>query len=70
MCSVRKKLVSVRVKCFLNAEMLLLSCIIAIYYLFLLLVATQTLSLEANVTLKLYFKVSSLQGAFSLQTKV
>lgn len=69
MCSVKKKPVPVRVKCFLNAEMLL-SCIIAICYLFLLLVAAQTLSLEANVTLKLSFKVSSLKGAFSLQTKV
>lgn len=70
MCSVGKKLVPVRVKCFLNAEILLLSYIISIYDLFLLLLAAQTGSLKANVTLKLSFKVSSLYGAFSLQTKV
>lgn len=60
MCSAGKKPVPVRVKCFLNAEILLLSYIISIYDLFLLPLAAQTGSLKANVTLKLSFKVSSL----------
>lgn len=60
MCPVGKKPVLVRLKCFFNAETLLLSYITSIYDLFLPLLAVQTANLKAIVTLKLSFKVISL----------
>lgn len=56
----RRKPVPVTAKWFLNAEMVLLAYIISIYSLFLRLLAAHTVSLKANVTLKLSSKVSSL----------